>query len=207
VNVSTIKNKDAREIGVEWLCKQAIDQLGVEHFLREQNWDDETIQLATAHIISRAVYPASELKTVSFIKENSAVCEVTGFDKEKITKDMLYKISHKLYSVKTPLERYLSQRTNKLFDLDDKILIYDLTNTYFEGQMRRSKKGVRCEHKKGEDPDKKSGIYFLRTSLNGKDEKTLWTIYNIICEIEYTFRALKTDLDLRPIYHKSDDAY
>ena len=62
------------------------------------------------------------------------------------------------------------------------------------------------EHKKGEDPDKKAGIYFLRTSLNEKEEKTLWTIYNAIREIEYTFRVLKTDLDLRPIYHKTDKA-
>jgi transposase len=52
----------------------------------------------------------------------------------------------------------------------------------------------------------KAGIYFLRTSLKGKDEQTLWTIYNAIREIEYTFRVLKTDLDLRPIYHKTDDA-
>ncbi|GAI92019.1 unnamed protein product, partial [marine sediment metagenome] len=62
------------------------------------------------------------------------------------------------------------------------------------------------EHKKGKDPDKKAGIYFLRTSLNEKDERTLWTIYNVIREIEYTFRVLKTDLDLRPIYHKTDKA-
>ncbi len=32
-----------------------------------------------------------------------------------------------------------------------------------------------------------------------------WTIYNIIREIEATFRTLKTDLDLRPIYHKTDE--
>ena len=56
------------------------------------------------------------------------------------------------------------------------------------------------------DTDKPAGIYFLRTSLDEKDEKTLWTIYNIISEIEYTFRVLKTDLDLRPIYHKTDEA-
>ena len=49
-------------------------------------------------------------------------------------------------------------------------------------------------------------MYFLRTSLDENDEKTLWLIYNIIREIEYTFRVLKTDLDLRPIYHKTDDA-
>ena len=57
-----------------------------------------------------------------------------------------------------------------------------------------------------EQHDKQAGIYFLRTSLKGNDEKTLWSIYNIIREIEYTFRVLKTDLDLRPIYHKTDSA-
>ena len=31
-------------------------------------------------------------------------------------------------------------RTNELFDLEDKIILYDLTNTYFEGRMQRSKK-------------------------------------------------------------------
>ncbi len=38
------------------------------------------------------------------------------------------------------------------------------------------------------------------------DECTFWAIYNIIREIEYTLRIIKTDLDLRPIYHKTDDA-
>ncbi len=30
--------------------------------------------------------------------------------------------------------------------------------------------------------------------------------YNTIREIEYTFRVLKTDLDLRPIFHQRDDS-
>lgn len=54
--------------------------------------------------------------------------------------------------------------------------------------------------------DEKAGIYFLRTSLNGKEEKTLWMIYNLIREIHNFSRVLKTDLDLRPIYHKTDEA-
>jgi hypothetical protein len=65
---------------------------------------------------------------------------------------------------------------------------------------------ISCKHKTGQDTDKQSGIYFLRTSLTDNDEKTLWTIYNVLREIEYTFRVLKTDLDLRPIYHKTDEA-
>jgi len=45
----------------------------------------------------------------------------------------------------------------------------------------------------------------LRTSL--KDPETIvWGSYNVIREVESTFRTLKTYLDLRPIYHKTDDA-
>ena len=50
------------------------------------------------------------------------------------------------------------------------------------------------------------GIYFLRTNLPVKEEWVIWNIYNTIREIESTFRTLKTDLDLRPIYHHNDDS-
>jgi len=50
------------------------------------------------------------------------------------------------------------------------------------------------------------GMYFLRTSLKIADEVVIWNIYNTIREIEQTFRTLKTELDLRPIYHKTDKA-
>ncbi|MEZ4987414.1 MAG: hypothetical protein R2795_20610 [Saprospiraceae bacterium] len=46
----------------------------------------------------------------------------------------------------------------------------------------------------------------MNTSLDMKDETLVWDVYNTIREIENTFRTLKTDLDLRPIYHKNDDS-
>ena len=54
--------------------------------------------------------------------------------------------------------------------------------------------------------EKEQGVYFLKTSLKEKDEATIWKIYNALREVESTFRTLKTDLDLRPIYHKNDNA-
>ena len=139
VDINSVKNKQVREVGAEWLCLQAVDQLKISRFLRQQQWDDETIRLAMTHIVSRAVYPASELRTSHWIRENSAICELTGYPESKINKDRLYAISHQLYSVKDELEKHLSNRTNELFDLDDKIILYDLTNTYFEGRMSNSK--------------------------------------------------------------------
>jgi len=48
-------------------------------------------------------------------------------------------MAHRLYREKNGLERHLSNRTNDLFSLDDRIIIYDLTNTYFEGGMKGSR--------------------------------------------------------------------
>lgn len=139
IDTDTVKNKNIREAGTEWLCMQALKQLKIAEFLRQQGWDETSIELAVTHVISRAAYPASELRTSQWIKQNSAVCEITGYPADQITKDKLYNISHRLYEMKDNLEKHLSKRTNELFDLHDKLIIYDLTNTYFEGSMRHSK--------------------------------------------------------------------
>jgi hypothetical protein len=69
----------------------------------------------------------------------------------------------------------------------------------------RKVKSMTWKIKQDIEPNTESGTYFLRTSLKMSEEMT-WMIYNIIREIEYSFRTLKTDLDLRPIYHKKDNA-
>lgn len=139
VDTDSVENKNIREAGTEWLCMQALEQLNIGTFLDKNRWDSEEVKLALTHIISRATYPASELRTSQWIQQNSAVCELTGYPLGKITKDKLYGISHRLYKVKDELEQHLSKRTNELFDLEDKIIIYDLTNTYYEGRMQGSK--------------------------------------------------------------------
>ncbi len=139
IDINSISNKDVREIGAEWMGFQAMEQLQIASFLSRQGWGPVNIKLALAHIISRAVYPASEFETTRWIKENSSVCEVTGYAIDKITKDRLYHISKQLYSVKGALEQHLSLLTNELFDIQDKIILYDLTNTYFEGSKLGSK--------------------------------------------------------------------
>jgi uncharacterized protein (DUF488 family) len=80
VDLNTLKSKDVREVGAEWLSLQAIRQLGIDRYLISKDWDQEDISLALSHIVSRAVYPASELRTMRFMEENSSICELTGFD-------------------------------------------------------------------------------------------------------------------------------
>jgi hypothetical protein len=140
IDTESVTHDHVKEIGGEWLGMQTLDQLKMDEVLSANGFSDEQIQLAYTHIISRAVHPASELATSKWIKQNSAVCTLTKYDVNKITKDKLYAISHQLYKLKDPIEKHLGQVTNELFDIEDKIMIYDLTNTYFEGRMVNSKK-------------------------------------------------------------------
>ncbi|MDP2422843.1 MAG: IS1634 family transposase [Bacteroidales bacterium] len=139
IDLNTIKNKKIREVGAEWISLQAAKQIRIDRYLENRAWTPEEISLAMSHIVSRAIYPASELKTVLFMQENSSICELTGYDANQLTKDRLYQISKKLYAEKEGLEKYLSSTTNELFDLHDNIILYDLTNTYFEGEKRNSR--------------------------------------------------------------------
>jgi hypothetical protein len=81
-------------------------------------------------------------------------------DSQTRTKDRLYGISNKLYTLKDSLEHYLSRKTNELFDLEDKIILYDLTNTYFEGEKRNSRKARR-----GRSKEKRSDCPLLVLAL------------------------------------------
>lgn len=139
VKIDTIQHSNVRETGAEWICHNTWNKLELTPFLLSVGWTEEQAALAATQVISRAVYPASELRTSRWIQESSAVCEITGYDITRITKDKLYQSALHLYEVKDKLEKHLSKRTSDLFDLEDKIILYDLTNTYFEGEKRGSK--------------------------------------------------------------------
>jgi hypothetical protein len=72
-------------------------------------------------------------------------------------------------------------------------------------EKKRVAVSMKWQLKEGVDINARSGVYFLRTSLETDSEAVLWQFYNIIREIEATFRTLKTELDLRPIFHQKDE--
>jgi hypothetical protein len=79
----------------------------------------------------------------------------------------LYEVSRELYSVKDALEKHLGKCANGLFDLDDKIIIYDLTNTYFEGSMRNNSKIAKFVRSKEKRSDAK--LLVLSVVVNTED--------------------------------------
>ena len=49
------------------------------------------------------------------------------------------------------------------------------------------------------------GVYCLRTNLTDWNEETLWRTYTMLTDLESVFRSLKSELGLRPIYHRKEE--
>ena len=137
--ISTLRHTDVREIGAEHLCCETIKKLRISEFLQRQGFTEEQTALAVTQIAIRATHPASEQATAKWIKNNSDICRLTGYDMDKVTKDKLYKSAIRLYDVRRELMSHLSSWTKELFAYDDNLILYDLTNTYAEGCYDDSK--------------------------------------------------------------------
>ena len=141
VDVNTVKHTDARDVGAEWICLQTIRELEIDRFLERQGWNEIQINTALAHLITRTVYTPSELKSIRIMNENSAVCElVSGNQEWHPGYHDIYKVAPNLYGLKDKLETHLCRKTDDLFNLTNRIVLFDLTNFYFEGRKERSSK-------------------------------------------------------------------
>ena len=140
VKLNTLSHHAVSEIGAEWMCLQTLQKLKLPEFFAALGWDQKRITTALIHIIAKAVFPASEHKTAQWIEDNSAVKELFFSSPVTISRHQLYKSSLHLYSCKKALEPYLSDQTTDLFAIEDTIILYDLTNTYFEGRKLASEK-------------------------------------------------------------------
>ena len=58
---------------------------------------------------------------------------------------------------------------------------------------------------KANEKDDLSGVYCLRSNVTQWSEDTLWKTYVMLTDLEATFRSMKTELGLRPVYHQKED--
>ncbi len=119
-----------------------------DHFWKELNFpallaecglNESQIATAELSVLHRLIESGSDLSILSWIKTVAAE-EVIIKDAESFVKDRFYNISDKLLKNKDDIETKLYQREKSLFNLEDCIFLYDLTNTYFEGICARNPK-------------------------------------------------------------------
>jgi len=138
IDVNSINSENAREIGAEWLSKQAIEQIGLDKILEQQNIPDILLKSSLISIISRMVHPSSELETERWLKDNTSLNQLYNLNEDQISRYQLSKAAEFLYNHKESIEKELYTNIKEELNINSKIIIYHLTNLFFEGRKQGS---------------------------------------------------------------------
>jgi len=136
-----------RKVGIEQLALHAIEQVKLTDILLVAGLNRKQLSVAIGNIIGRMAFPASENATYNWLQQRSGLGELIGFDFEKMGIDQLYLASDLLWKHKEIIESLLYKEEQTLFSLEETVTLYDLTNTFFEGNLTDVEKAQRGRSK------------------------------------------------------------
>lgn len=133
VDTNSLELSRPRSVGVEHAGLCAMSTLGFDEILSSVGMNRPQRMAAIGSIIGRMAQPASEDATFGWLKNNSSLGELLEFDFEAMSRVRLYRASDQLIRNRESIEQSLFRRIEDLFSLETTVTLYDLTNTYFEG--------------------------------------------------------------------------
>ena len=140
VDVNSLENEQIRSVGGESVVLATIKELELDRKLEESGFNRPSIEAAIGVITARLLDPTSERATHLWLQNETSLDDLMDTSFEPLSQDRVYKVSDMLLSNKDAIETHLQNRERHLFNLDEKILLYDLTNTFFEGSGKYNKK-------------------------------------------------------------------
>jgi transposase len=146
-----------RGVGLEELCEQLLP-IGKERIA----W----AKMAAVLVAARFCEPSSELHIAEDWYRRTALADLLQLGDEEVNKDRLYRGLDHLLMHKPALEAHLSRRCGELFSVQNEVLLYDVTSTYFEGQAEANplaQRGYSRDHR----PDCKQVCIALVVTFDG----------------------------------------
>ncbi len=147
VRLSGLELRRPRVFGNCWLACELWQQLGLDEFWRQRlppgretvGWE-KVLRLL---VVNRLLDPGSEFRVHRQWYVDSAMDALLESSFSVAEKDRLYRCLDRVLEHKQELFVFLKQRWADLFAADFEVLLYDLTSTYFEGEMEQNPKAKR----------------------------------------------------------------
>jgi len=133
IDINSVEDEEARTVGAEYVVYETLKQLEIDRKLKELGLNRPQVAASLGVIAGRMIVPGSERWTHYWLQNVSALDELMGVDFSNLSQDRVYKVSDRLLKHKDALEEHLCRTEGQLFALEEKIILYDLTNTFFEG--------------------------------------------------------------------------
>src|SRR6266851_2063318 len=160
------------------------------------------------------VRPEVEVKKVAIPQgeETYILCRTAG-RKEK-EKAIRQRFSARMEDALKALEKSIARgRLKDRYKMERRLgriqARHSQVNDLFEVTLRDTPAGVRLVWKMQEDRkawrDLREGAYMLRTNLQADSAEQLWSKYMQLTEAEASFRALKSELSIRPLFHQKEE--
>lgn len=160
VDVDSLELVRPRSIGVEHAGLAALNWLELPRILEQVGLNGKQQAAVIGNVIGRMAAPASELATWGWLRERSGLGELLDVDFEALPLMSLYRASDLLVRHRQAIEAALFSRINDLFALPTTVTLFDLTNTYFEGEMAGNSKA-----KRGHSKEKRSDCPLVTLGL------------------------------------------
>jgi hypothetical protein len=194
VDVNSVSSSEARKIGAEHVVLAQMREYKFDKILKELGFTDNQLNYVKILIAGRLVNPASERETARWANEDSAILELLQA-KINVYDTALHRTAVLLWEHHDKIEQRLSQAAREIFGLKETVILYDLTNTYFEGSKKGSKiaKHAKSKDKRDDRPlitlaltldaqgfPKQSKVYEGNISEPGTLEKMLDELSNVV---------------------------
>jgi transposase len=147
VRLSGLELRRPRPFGNCWLASELWHQLGLTEFWQSRlgegresvSWE-KVLRLL---VVNRLLEPGSEFRVHRHWFVESAMDALLEESFAVAEKDRLYRCLDRILEHKQDLFIWLKQKWAELFQADFEVLLYDLTSTYFEGEMEENPKARR----------------------------------------------------------------
>jgi transposase len=159
------------------------------------------------------VRPEVEVKKVSIPQgeETYILCRTTGRkEKEKAIRNRFStRMENALKGLQKSIDKGRLKDRHKMERRLGKIQArHPQVNDLYTIELRQTAEGTRLfwEVKKDRQAwrESREGAYMLRTNLKAETAEELWAKYMQLTEAEASFRALKSELSIRPLFHQKE---
>lgn len=147
VLLDKVSHTHTTSLGPTLLGLKVWENLGMTKCLSRLGFNKAQCEAAATTVINRLVDPVTENFLVEHWLPNSAIPDLLGEGVLKGAVKRFYTVSDKLLSNQEAIEAHLRQAQERHFSLTRTLVLYDLTNTHFEGECRSNKKAKRGKNK------------------------------------------------------------
>jgi transposase len=192
VILDQVETENIVQLGPQLVASKAWDELNLTPILEDLGMNSSAIATAQLMIFNRLIEPLSEWALIDW-SHRTVLPEMLGIRITKTTKNRLYNTSDQLIKHRKTIEANLRTHEAQLFSSNRSVILYDVTNSHFEGDCQKNPKAKHGKNKQKRNDCKQvavgvafdeKGIPLVHDVFEGNmaDAKTLFDVLGRLTE-------------------------